>query len=166
MAMTLHEPTGSDPSSSPSTDPGLEAGAQALRHHADARWVEVSDRVRSRALQSTRRSLAVRAQAPGGPVRLSEQVLISYLRDALANVPGSRVQDITISTEGVDTYVGLGLYISARYGSPLLPIADTLRTLAASRLGELLGTVAPPVTVSTMHVHVEQIYADDLDDGP
>jgi hypothetical protein len=166
VAMTLHEPTGPDPASSASTDPGLEAVAQALRQHTDARWVEISDRVRSRALQSTRGSLPVRAQAPGGPVRVSEQVLISYLRDALANVPGSRVQDITVSTEGVDTYVGLGLYISARYGSPLLPIADRLRTLAASRLGELLGTIAPPPTVTTMHVHVEQIYDDDLDDRP
>ena len=71
---------------------------------------------------------------------------------------------MVIATEGLDTYVGLTITISARFGVPLLPIADAIRALANTRLSELLGPIAPPVTVTTMEVHVQDVFQDDRGD--
>ena len=158
MAMTPPDPVQPDPDLPSGRGAALGAAKLSLRTRTDDRWVAISARVRSRALTVTRRSLSVRAQAPGGPVQVSEQVLITYVRDALTSVPDGRVDDIVILTEGAGTFTGVTLFISARYGAPLLPIADAMRDLAASRLRELLGDVAPPVTVTTMHVHVEDVH--------
>ena len=139
----------------------LEQAAQSLREHVDQRWVEISDRVLSRALRATRTSLAVQARAPSGPVHISEQVLITYIRDAISTVPDVKIQDVVITTEGLNTYAGLTIIISARFGLPLLPTADTVRALANTRLTQLLGPITPPVTVTTMDVHVEDVFQDD-----
>lgn len=138
----------------------LEQATQALSDHVDQRWVQISDRVRSRALQATRASLPVRAQAATGPVQVSEQVLITYLRDAINKVPHAKIQDIIIATEGLDTYTGVTIIISTLFGTPLIPLADTIRDLANKRLAELLGPVSPPVSVTTMTVHIEDVYED------
>lgn len=159
MAMTpqnAHESNEAD--TVPVSDARWEAAIAASRAHTDARWVQISERVRTRALRVTRRSLPVTAQAPGGPVHVSEQVLITYLRDAFAAVPGARVEDITIAVGAQDAYAGTTVSISARYGEPLLPIADTLRDLAAARLRDLLGDITPPVTVTTMDVHIDDVH--------
>jgi hypothetical protein len=139
----------------------LEQAAQSLREHVDQRWVQISDRVLTRALRATRTSLAVQAQAPSGPVHISEQVLITYVREAVSAVPHAKIQDVVITTEGLDTYTGLTITISARYGLPLLPIADAIRALAKTRLTQLLGPITPPVTVTTMDVHVQDVFQDD-----
>jgi hypothetical protein len=139
----------------------LEQAAQSLREHVDQRWVQISDRVLTRALRATRTSLAVQAKAPSGVVHISEQVLITYLRDAISTVPHVKIQDVVITTEGLDTYAGLTITINARFGLPLLPVADTIRALAQTRLTQLLGPVTPPVTVTTMHVHVQDVFQDD-----
>jgi len=138
----------------------LEQAAQSLRDHVDQRWVEISDRVLTRALRATRTSLPVRAQAASGRVHISEQVLVTYLRDAISSVPDAKIQDIVITIEGLDTYAGVTIAISARFGVPLLPVADTIRNLATDRLAELLGPIAPPVTVTTMDVHVQDVFLD------
>ena len=140
------------------SDARWDAAIAASRAHADARWVQISDRVRARALQVTRRSLPITAQAPGGPVHVSEQVLITYLRDALKVVPGARVDDIAIAVGAQDAYAGTTVCISARYGEALLPIADAMRDLAAARLRDLLGDITPPVTVTTMDVHLDDVH--------
>ena len=139
----------------------LEQAAQSLREHVDQRWVEISDRVLTRALRATRTSLAVQARAPSGPVHISEQVLITNVREAISTVPHVRIQDVVITTEGLDTYAGLTITISARFGVPLLPIADAIRALANTRLTQLLGPITPPVTVTTMDVHVQDVFQDD-----
>ena len=138
----------------------LEQAAQSLRDHVDQRWVKISDRVLTRALRATRTSLPVRAQAASGHVHISEQVLITYLRDAIGSVPHAKIQDIVITVEGADTYAGVTVVISARFGVPLLPVADTIRNLATDRLVELLGPIAPPVTVTTMDIHVRDVFQD------
>ena len=138
----------------------LEQATQSLRGHVDQRWVQISDRVLSRALRATRTSLPVRAQAATGPVHISEQVLITYLRDAISTVPHAKIQDVIITTEGIDIYTGVTITIWARYGAPLIPIADTIRDLANQRLTQLLGPIAPPVSVTTMAVHIKDVFHD------
>jgi hypothetical protein len=139
----------------------LEQAAQSLREHVDQRWVQISDRVLTRALRATRTSLAVQAKAPSGVVHISEQVLITYLRDAISTVPHVKIQDVVIATEGLDTYAGLTITINARFGLLLLPVADTIRALAQTRLTQLLGPITPPVTVTTMDVHVQDVFQDE-----
>lgn len=131
-----------------------------LREQAGERWVEVADRVKVRALTSTRRSLSVRGQAAGGAVQVSEQVVIAYLHDALRGVAGTEVLDIELTTRPPDALAGVTLLVSVRYGTPVLPVADTLRLRAAARLRELLGEVALPVSVGSMHVHVDDVHLD------
>ena len=139
----------------------LEQAAQSLREHVDQRWVQISERVLTRALRATRTSLAVQARAPSGPVNISEQVLITYLRDAISTVPHVKIQDIAITTEGIDTYAGLTITLNARFGLPLIPTADTIRERASTLLSQLLGPVDPPVTATTMDVHVQDVFQDD-----
>lgn len=159
MAMSYHKPARPDGPSDPPRDARMGAAIRSNRARTDARWVEISDRVRTRALRVTRRSLPVIAQAPSGPINVSEQVLITYVRDALDGVSGARVEEITIAVDVDNTYSGITIFLSARFGEPLLPVADAVRDLAAARLRELLGDITPPVTVATMEVHF-----DDVDD--
>lgn len=70
--MPRREPLPGDPPQASA----LGLAAAALRRRADERWVEVSDRVVSRAMTVTRRSQPIRAQASTGPIQVSEQVVI------------------------------------------------------------------------------------------
>ncbi len=134
------------------------AAALALREHAGRRWVEVADRVRRQALRATRSSPPVAAMAPGGPVQVSEQVLVAQVRDALAHLRGARVEDIEVHTDAGGRYAGVVLVVSAEYGVPLLPVADRLRAAAVDRLRTVLGPVTPPVDVQTLQVHVDDVH--------
>jgi len=69
VAMTPPNPSRPDQSRKSTRDAHLDAAIGAIRARADTRWLEIADRVRNRALQSTRRSLPVNAQSPGGTVR-------------------------------------------------------------------------------------------------
>lgn len=163
MEMSTHTPQAPGPDPAAAGQDLLAQATQSSREHTDQRWVQISDRVLTRALQATRSSLPVRAQAASGTVRVSEQVLVAYLHEAVKTVADVRIHDIVISTDGVDTYAGVTIAVSARFGVPLIPLADTVRSLATDRLIELLGPIAPPVTVASMHVHVQDI---DPDLGP
>lgn len=150
------EPNQADPTLVPDTH--WDAAITASRAHTDARWIQISDRVRTRALRLTRRSLPITAQAPSGPIHISEQVLITYLRATLTHVPGARLDNITITTGPHNTYTGLTVTISARYDEPQLPIADTMRNLARTRLHDLLGNITPPITITTMDIHINDVH--------
>lgn len=128
-----------------------------IRSQADDRWVEISDRVLDKALLLTRRSLPVRAEGAGGPVNVSEQVLIAGIRQALESVTGALPSDIQIHTDERHHYTGVLICVNADFGSPILPTADDIRERTQHALTGMLGHVTPPVTVSTMHVHVDDV---------
>ena len=141
----------------------LRASAGRLGQQADQRWVEVVDDVVAQALTATRRSLPLWAVAPGGPVQVSEQVVVAYLRETVdAATADAAALDISLRVEGRDRLAGVVVQLVARYGEPLLPVADRVRTLVEARLRELLGPVDTPVTVQAMHVH----FADVVDGDP
>lgn len=106
------------------TDPAdqVRRAAAAPRIHADERWVEISDRVLAKALTVTRRSRPSRAANSGGRVKVSEQVLVGSIGEALRPV-----------------------------------VVDEIRNRTKDVLRSLTGPVEPPVTVTTMHVHVEDV---------
>lgn len=144
----------------------LRQATDSLRLQPHPRWVEISDRVLARALTATRRSRPVRAHAPDGPVHISEQVLISYLRDAIDGaVPGSALAQVNIDIEGKDRYRGLTVQLIAQFGVELLPIADHVRELARACLADLLGDTAPSVEVRAMHVHYCDVVRGDPADA-
>lgn len=164
MAMTSTDPSlerGQE--QEPMTEPGLDrlaAAAAGLRERTDPRWVEISDRVLAKVLTATRRSLPVQAMAQSGPVHVSEQVLVSYLRDAVQDhVPGCHVRAINVHLVGRDTFESVTIQVVVRYGEEILPIADRVHQLAAARLDELLGPAAPSVQVRATHVHVSDVDA-------
>lgn len=141
----------------------VDVAAESLRSRRDPRWVEISDRVLSRALRATRRSYPIRATTPTGPVHVSEQVLVTYIRDAVQqHVPDAALLRIEIDVVGRDTLGGVTLALVARYGVELLPVADRIRDLTAATLREVLGPVDVPVTVETLHVH----FCDVVDGDP
>ncbi|MEP6854806.1 MAG: hypothetical protein ABJA33_05015 [Pedococcus sp.] len=146
-----------DPHLPGDADDLVARAADALRAHADERWVEISDRVLGRALNVTRRSMPVRAASSGGPVNVSEQVLVAGIRSALDGLSGAAPVDIRISTDEQHRYTGVFIALAVDYKSAILPVADHARHCVRDVLLTLLGPVSPPVTVTTMQVHVDDV---------
>ncbi len=141
----------------------LDAATESLRARREPRWVEIADRVLANALRATRRSNPILAMAESGPVHVSEQVLITYLRDAVQDtVPDAALLHVRIDIVGRDSLGGVTMALVARYGVELLPVADRIRLLAAQRLREVLGPVDVPVGIEAMHVH----FSDVIDGDP
>ena len=174
--MTNHEPsqpgaasaphsvihTGNQSDIHPDTGAFIDLARRALNDHADRRWVEVAPRVLSTALRATRRSMPVRAHAPGGTVHVSEQVITAYLRDALdGHASGTAVAGIQINIAGQDTFTGVLIELIVQYGTPILPAADRIRAQAATVLLELLGPAATAIEVQTSHIHVSDVTPHD-----
>jgi len=167
MEMTPDTPRREPPTGDPPEPTALRLAAAALRRHTDERWVEVSDRVVARAMTVTRRSMPIRAQADSGPIQVSEQVLISYLRAAIdGTVPGSAVAHVTLQVRGRDELSGVTVQLIAQYGVPLLPIADEVRLRAIECLEGVLGPTPTPVTVIPLHVHFCDVILGPPGAGP
>lgn len=156
----------------PTTDPaaGLQdapadvvvEATRRLRGHADRRWVEIADQVVTAALTATRRSLPLRAMAPGGPVQVSEQVVVAKLRARLdASLSDAAVTDISFTVQDRDLATGVVVQLVARYGVPLIPVADEAREVTGEVLAELLGPVSMSVDVQAMHVHFADVTTED-----
>lgn len=145
----------------------LAAATQSLREHVDPRWVEVSDRVLARALTATRRSLPIRTSedTSAGALLVSEQVLTSYIRHAIAPVPAAAPSRIHIHSDAEHNYTGVTIEITVQFDEPILPIADQIRDRTEQVLRELLGPIHPPVTVTGMHVHVSDVTTEDPHTG-
>lgn len=158
MEITAQTPHHEPPDGDPGDWPAQAAAVNGLRDLAQQRWVQISDRVIAGALSATRRSLTIRAEAASGPVQVSEQVLLTYLRDAITQaVPPETLAHITLQIEGRDTLSGVLIQLVAQYGVPLLPLADHVRELTASCVHDLLGPVDMPVTVSALHIHFRDV---------
>jgi len=93
-------------------------------------------------------------------VHVSQQVVVGYLRDAVDAVDDCEVVTIRVDSDG-DVCTGVVIALAVRYGTPLIPLADRVRERAEGRLQELLGPVAPPVTVAHLHVHVVDVTRGD-----
>jgi hypothetical protein len=126
----------------------LARAASGIRRQADQRWIETADQVTAAALSATRTSTPIRARAPGGRVWIAEQVLVAYLRQAVDDeVPDAATTAISVRVAGRETFDGVGIHLTARYGTLLLPVADHARAVAARVLTDLLGPVDPEVDV-------------------
>ncbi len=149
-------------------DPLLTQATESLRGRRDDRWVAIENRVISAALAATRRSRPIRAQndepdlpsSVTGSTFVREQVLIAYVSRAMDGVPGSAVERIVVNSDH-DLYTGLTIIVRVQFGQRIISLADELRARAEIALRELLGAVTPPVTVTAMHVHVDDVQLSD-----
>ena len=140
----------------------LARAASEIRRQANQRWVEIADRVTAAALSATRTSTPIRASAPGGRVWIAEQVLVAYLRQAVDDeVPDAAATAISVRVAGRETLDSVGIHLTVRYGTLLLPIADHARTVAARVLTDLLGPVDSEVDSRAMHVHIADVTRGD-----
>lgn len=149
----------------PAADSLLTRATADLRGRQDDRWVEIQDRVLSRVMSATRRSQPVRAetsnQEADGQTHVSEAVLIAHLAAALDDIPESSVDHLVIATDHANNYTGLTIVVRGRFGHVIIPLADQLRHRAESVLTTLLGNANPSITVTGMHVHVDDVQRND-----
>lgn len=136
--------------------PVLDLAAGQLRERSDDRWVEISNRILTHAMSAVRRSKPVRAQAPGGVVHISEQVLTAHLQTVVDRIPGIDLDRVDFDLDG-DVYLGIELGVTVVYQERIIPLADAVRNAVAAELALLLGPVTPPVTVTAMLVHVSDV---------
>lgn len=161
MAMNPTDRTRPTDDGSERDDAVLLRATEALRAVDDDRWVEVAPRVLQAALGASRRTRPVRASAASGPLQISDQVIVSYLRDALDGaVPGTAVDRITVRLAGRDTFDGLLIEMLVQYGVAVIPVADRVREIAADVLRRL-GVESVEVSISTTHVHVLDVTRAD-----
>lgn len=140
----------------------VSAVARELWAVADARWVQIADRVITTALTAPRRSLPVRAQASSGPVYLSEHALVSVIRAALDGaLQRCALREVHLHVDRTGGLEALDLVLVAQYGQPLLPMADLARDLTLHVLRDNLGTVTPQPSVRTMWVHFDDVTVGD-----
>lgn len=159
MAMSSHpEPTPRDASNG---DTGtVDAAAAQLRQHTDERWVEVRSGVLAHVLAVSRPSHPLHALSSTGAYAVSEQVLTSYLRTALDRAPDCEVSAIRVHSDG-DVCTGVTIVITARHDRSLLDLADSIRSAADDVITAVLGDARPRVTVTDMHVHVNDVTRGD-----
>lgn len=104
----------------------------------------------------------MRAEASSGPIHISEHVLVAHLQATLdAEVGNGRLGGVTVQLADADTFAGVTIELSASYPEPIAPLVDQVRSAAAAILQELLGPVAPPVTVRTTRVDVTDVVLGD-----
>ena len=123
--------------------------------------------VLARVLTATRRSLPIRTSedSSGGALLVSEQVLTTYIRHAVAPVPAAAPTRIQIHSDSDHNYTGVTIELTVQFDEPILPIADEIRDRTEQVLRGLLGPIHPPVTVSALHVHVSDVTTDDPHTG-
>ncbi len=138
----------------------MVAAIAQLRQHTDQRWVEIESDILAHVQSVSRPSHPLRALSTRGAYAVSEQVLTSYLRAALDHAPDCEVSAIRIHADG-DVCTAVTIVMTARYGRSLLDLADTIRIAADDVIAKVLGETRPRVTVTDMHVHVNDITRGD-----
>ncbi|WP_264069078.1 hypothetical protein [Mycolicibacterium komossense] len=147
------------------SDPVLARAARSLKDQPmDASWIDISDSIISRIRATTRRSWPIDAEYPTAAVeterktdtlRISDHVVRSTLRRALAGVHGAEPTTIDLY---LDDHTCTGAYIDivGVYGDDLQAVGDELAAIVLNTLADVLGPVRP-LTRTDIDVHVHDI---------
>ena len=138
----------------------LAQAARTLREHTDSGWVALRDDVVAVAVKAFRPSAPVRGALPGGELFVASTVVVSRVRSALAAVPDVGVLRIACTTTADDELDRLTVELVALYGTPLVPVADEVRALAAAAVAETLGLSAPQPERIRVDVSVGDVTSD------
>jgi len=138
----------------------LTQAARTLREHTDSGWVALRDDVVAAAVRAFRPSAPVRGRLPGGELWVASTALVSRVRDALADLAGAGTLRITCTTTPDADLDRLTVVIVALYRTPLVPLADEIRRVAAGAVAETLGLAAPPLHRVLVDVSVQDVTDD------
>ncbi|WP_456789681.1 hypothetical protein [Cellulomonas sp. P5_C5] len=138
----------------------LAQAARTLREHTDSGWVALRDDVVAVAVRAFRPSAPVRGVLPDGALLVASTVLVSRVHAALATVADAGVLRITCTTTAEGELDRLTVELVALYGTPLVPLADEVRRLAATSVAETLGLTAPPLDRVRVDVSVQDVTPD------
>lgn len=138
----------------------LTQAARTLREHTDSGWVALRDDVVAVAVRAFRPSAPVRGTLPGGALFVASTVVVARVHAALTAVPDVGVLRITCTTTADDELDRLTVEVIALYGTPLVPMADEVRRLAATVVAETLGLTDPPVDRVRVDVSVQDVTSD------
>ena len=138
----------------------LTQAARTLREHTDSGWVTLRDDVVAAAVRAFRPSAPVRGRLPGGELLVASAVLVSRVGSAVAEVADAGALRITCTTTADDELDRLTVELVALFGTPLVPLADEVRGLAATAVAETLGLARPPVDRVRVDVSVQDVTRD------
>ena len=138
----------------------LTQAARTLREHTDSGWVALRDDVVATAVRAFRPSAPVRGLLADGELLVASTVVVDQVRRALAPVADVGVLRITCTTTADDALDRLTIELVALYGTPLVPLADEVRQLAAVAVAETLGLVRPPLDRIRVDVSVRDVTPD------
>lgn len=158
MSLPPDPSTPPDVSPTSSGDADLREAVQQLRTRVHPRAVEVANDVLRQAVRASRHSLPIRAHAPHSFVRISDQVLISRLRQRIDGASRTcavgRVV-LLVDPDAVLREITIELFV--QYGEVLVDAADGIRLIVDEVVEDLLGRPETPVALVTTHVHVSDI---------
>ena len=135
----------------------LAQAARTLREHTDGGWVALRDDVVATAVRAFRPSAPIRGHLAGGELWVASTVLVAQVRDAVAGVPDAGTVRITCTTTPHSDLDRVTIELVALYGTPLVPVADEVRRLAAAAVARTLGLVEPPLDRIRVDVSVQDV---------
>ncbi|WP_263121201.1 hypothetical protein [Cellulomonas sp. RIT-PI-Y] len=137
-------------------DPGLDrlldAAARDLRQYTDHGWARARGSLLTALATAVRPGRPVLARHPHGEFHVSTTVLRGVLRQALAEEDGGTLLSVAFDVDEHDLLTAVTAEVSARFGTPLIPAAERLRSTAREAVRGALGEVTP--TEDAIRVHV------------
>jgi hypothetical protein len=138
----------------------LDRATATLRRHTDHGWVVVRDDLLTRALALFRPTAPIRGEHRGGEYFVSAGVLMTLLREEVANLSQAGVTHVTCTTDARHALRDVTIELIALYKAPLLPLAKEVRELAATTLVEVLGLTPEQLEDVPVHVGITDITAN------
>lgn len=148
------------------SDPVLARAASSLKEvPVDPRWIDISDSILSKIRTTTRRTWPVEAEyataattpeRAGDTVRVSDHVVRTTLRRALAGVHGAEPTAIDLYLDG-HRCTGVHITVVGVYGDDLQAAGDDLAVIALDVLHTVLGPTSPALTRADVDVHVQDV---------
>jgi hypothetical protein len=140
----------------------LAHAAHTLREHTDGGWVAVRDDVLAAAVRAFRPSAPVRGRLPDGTRDLwvASNVLVSRVRSAVDTVPHAGPLRIACTTTADHELDRLTVAVVVLYGTPLVELADQVRSAAAEAVAATLGLPVAPAERIVVDVSVRDVTSD------
>lgn len=144
-------------------DPILARAAATLRAEPqEPNWVDISASIITRVRNTTRRTWPVEAVFPNSPdgraedsLRVSDHIVKTTLRSALADVRGTQPTDIDLLLDG-HRCVGLVVAVTGVYGDDLQATGSELANIAVDVVSDLLGITLDRDVVEVRVTDIEE----------
>lgn len=144
------------PGSGDGHDPGtavVARAASALRAYTDHGWTAASQRILHSVLAATRRSRPVRARDDAGDFHVSDQVVTTFLQDAIDAVDDVQATHVRLDLDG-DLLTALRITVAVRYPEPVHPLASAVRRAAHETTRSVLGS---PLPLDRITIHIGDV---------